>query len=55
MEERVKEGQGFLAEDKSLMEKVTVFEFQTKKAAPGNTDKHINDAFEAYCNVLEKN
>lgn len=45
--------QEFLAEDSSLMERMTYAEFQSKKAAPDNTDDPLPDVYKAYCDALE--
>ena len=44
----------FIAEDKSLTTKITYEEFENKKAAPGNSDDGIEEAFEAYLAILNR-
>lgn len=45
----VKGLQEFLKEDKSLTECMDYEEFESKKAAPNNSDDRIMDAYQAYC------
>ena len=54
MSNKIKGLKEFLTEDASLTEKLTYEEFQEKKAAPGNSDDGIYEAYEAYCTALEK-
>ncbi|MDE6664442.1 MAG: hypothetical protein K2K46_14045 [Lachnospiraceae bacterium] len=45
----------FLAEDAGLTDKITVEEFQNKKAVPNNSDDEIDKVYKTYCTLLEKN
>lgn len=51
-----KRGKGlreFLAEDTSLMEKITFEEFQNNKTAPDNSDADIEEVYRTYLELTE--
>lgn len=54
MDYEVKNLQKFLAEDRSLTEKMTYEQFQSKETAPNNSDDAIDAAYKGYCDALKK-
>lgn len=54
MSKNIKGLQEFLKEDVSLTEKISYEEFEEKKAAPGNSDDGISEAYRTYRAELEK-
>lgn len=51
---KIKGLEGYLKDDVDLTREITYQEYQRKEAAPGNTDHHIEEAYEEYCKVLDQ-
>ena len=51
---KIKGLEGYLQDDADLSRKITYQEYQRKKAAPGNSDYQIEEAYAEYCEVLKQ-